>query len=91
MAQGVKADTLWPVSDQVQLDMVMRNNSLKTITGLAWIAEGRYADGSLRTHHLTVDVISDLQLDLDTFRPGWSPGSSMMCCLSDPITADRFL
>lgn len=58
------------VNGRIQLGMSIRNDSSKTITAFTWVVEGTYADGSVHSHTGTVDVISDLLLNQDVFRPG---------------------
>jgi hypothetical protein len=59
-------------------DVTLKNNSPRTVTAWAWTVEERYADGSMKAHSGTVDVLSDLlavQLQPGTdvaFGPGTS-------------------
>lgn len=60
------------VNGRVELTMLIRNDSPKSITALTWVVAGTYADGSVQSHTGTVDVISDLLLNRDRFRKGVS-------------------
>jgi hypothetical protein len=57
---GVSVAVKGASNGQAELEVTLRNGSQKTITGWAWSSEGRYADGSAKSHSGTVDVISDL-------------------------------
>jgi hypothetical protein len=42
------------------VDVTLTNNSPRIVTAWAWTVEGRYADGSTRSHSGTVDALVDL-------------------------------
>jgi hypothetical protein len=64
--------------DSANVDVTLTNNSPRTVTAWAWTVEGRYADGSTKSHSGTVDALTDLlaaqlQPEKDAaFRPGTS-------------------
>jgi len=46
--------------ESASLDVTLTNNSPRIVTAWAWTVEGRYADGSTRSHSGTVDELVDL-------------------------------
>jgi hypothetical protein len=74
---------------------VRANGAPRTVTAWAWTVEGRYADGSTRSHSGTVDALADLlaaqlQPDKDVaFRPGTSRAFPESLPLGRPATFPR--
>ena len=62
--------------ESAYVDVKLTNNSPRTVTAWAWTVEGRYADGSMRSHSGTVGALAELlavqlQPGKDAaFRPG---------------------
>ena len=52
---GVRAN-----GESAYVDVMLTNNSPRTVTAWAWTVEGPYADGSIRSHSGTVDALADL-------------------------------
>jgi len=46
--------------ESASVDVTLTNNSQRIVTAWAWTVEGRYADGSLKSHSGTVDALADL-------------------------------
>jgi hypothetical protein len=52
---GVRAN-----GESAYVDVMLTNNSPRAVTAWAWTLEGRYADGSIRSHSGMVDALADL-------------------------------